>query len=74
MSTDIMQGTNHTITISTHDDRIFADLEQKVVAFIGNLANVAGINPALVNNLFQFPLIGHMRAIKVGIYGKAWLF
>ena len=74
MPTDIMQGTNNTITISTHDDRILADLEQKVVAFIRNLANVACINPALINNLFQFPLIGDMRAIKVRIYSKTRLF
>ena len=74
MPTDIMQGTNNTITISTHDDRILADLEQKVVSFIRNLANVARINPALINNLFQFPLIGDMRAIKVRVYSKTRLF
>ena len=74
MSADVMQGTNNTITIATHDDRILADLEQKIVALIWNLANVARINPALINNLFQFPLIGDMRAIKVRVYSKTRLF
>ena len=74
MPTDIMQGTNTTLTISTHDDRILADLEQKVVTFIRNLANVARINPAFINNLFQFRLIGDMRAIKVRVYSKTRLF
>jgi DNA repair exonuclease SbcCD ATPase subunit len=34
MSADVMQGTNNTITIATHDDRILADLEQKIAELV----------------------------------------
>jgi hypothetical protein len=51
VATAVDQGMHLIVLVTAHDDGVIGDLEQEVVAFVRNLADVARKEPTLVDDI-----------------------
>ncbi len=65
MAAGIVQRADHALTVADDDDGVFADLEGKIGAGLGDLAVMADEEPVLVPDFFQIDL----EEIGIGVEG-----
>ena len=70
MSTNIHGRMDFSADAATHNNRVFTDFVEEKIIFVGNLADVACIEPAFVKDTVQFPRVGNVGTIEVVIDGE----
>ena len=73
MAADVHQRMHCAALVTDDNDGVFPQLVEEVVTGVRNFADVAGIEPALIQDFVKFFAIHARGLVEVGVQGKAGL-